>query len=178
VFSVSTGQLGSRATRASQSARVLATLQSDLLQHAHGPMTAGKIRVGRQVHRLTWRDGRELRFIFDLDAGAVTLSGLIGTTAAGMGQRDVRQLLRPYLTPTRERELLDPSKGELRAFVQHGSLSLSITVFDDAFEYCTSALLRIADRIIESHALAAERDVRNLAPMESRAVSGAAVTSP
>ena len=151
MFSVSTGQLGRRAARASQSARVLATLQSDLLQAAHGPVTAGKIRVGRQVHRLTWRDGRELRFIFDLDAGAVTLSGLISTTASGMGQRDVRQLLRPYLTP--ERELLDPRKGELRAFVQHGSLSLSITVFDDAFEYCTSALLRIADRMIESRAL-------------------------
>ena len=153
MFSVSTGQLGIRAARSSQSARVLATLQSDLLQGAHGPLTPGKIRVGRQVHRLTWRDGRELRFIFDLDAGAVTLSGLISTTASGMDQRGVRQLLRPYLTPTPERELLDARKGELRAFVQHGSLSLSITVFGDAYEYCTSALLRIADRMIESQAL-------------------------
>ncbi|WP_116807932.1 hypothetical protein [Steroidobacter cummioxidans] len=152
MFSVSTGQLGIRAARTSQSARVLATLQSDLLQHARGPMTVGKIRVGRQVHRLTWRDGRDLRFIFDLDAGAVTISGLINTTAARMDQRGVRQLLRPYLTPSPEREVLDPRKGELRAFVQHGSLSLSITVFDDAFEYCTSTLLRIADRVIESQA--------------------------
>lgn len=150
MLSISTSQLGTRAARASQSARVVATLKSDVMQRAQGQVTPGKIRVGRQVHRVTWRDGRDLRFIFDVDAGAVTIPALISTTASGLGQRDLRQLLRPYLTPTPEREQLDPNKGELRAFVQHGTLSLSITVLADAFEYCTSALLRIADCVLES----------------------------
>jgi hypothetical protein len=145
---VPTVQFGARAARANHAARIVAALQSGLPEQTQ--LTVGKVRVGRQVHRVTWCDGRDLRFVFDLDANAVATPGLVSTSALGMGQRDIRQLLRPYLTAKQEHDLLDPSKGELRAFVQHGSLSLSITVLNDAFEYCTNALIRIAACILDS----------------------------
>jgi hypothetical protein len=146
---LSTVQLfGPRAARANQACRVVAALQSSLPEQAQ--LTLGKVRVGRQVHRVTWSDGRDSRFVFDLDANAVTVPGLVSTSALRMDQRDIRQLLRPYLTAKQEHDLLDPSKGELRAFVQHGSLSLSITVLNDAFEDCTNALMRIATCILDS----------------------------
>lgn len=39
---------------------------------------------------------------------------------------------------------IDPEKGELRVFVKHGSLTLSITVRNDAYEYCAEQLLNLA----------------------------------
>jgi hypothetical protein len=145
---LSTVQYGPRAARANQARRVVAALQSGLPERAQ--LSVGKLRVGRQVHRVTWSDGRDLRFVFELDANAVTIPGLISTNALRMDQRGIGQLLRPYLAAKQERGLLDLNKGELRAFVQRGSLSLSITVLNDAFEDCTNALIRIATCILDS----------------------------
>lgn len=143
-----TVQFAPRAARSKKACRVAAALQSGLPERA--VLTLGKVRVGRQVHRVTWSDGRDSRFVFDLEANAVAVPGLISTRALGLDQRDIRQLLRPYLTAKQEHDVLDPGKGELRAFVQHGSLSLSITVLNDAFEECTRALIRIASCILDS----------------------------
>jgi hypothetical protein len=143
-----TVQFAPRAARSKKACRVVAALQSGLPERAL--LTIGKVRVGRQVHRVTWSDGQDSRFVFDLEANAVAVPGLVSTRALGMDQRDVRQLLRPYLGAKQEHDVLAPGKGELRAFVQHGSLSLSITVLNDAFEECTTALIRIASCILES----------------------------
>lgn len=150
-LNMSAGGCSLRSARARQSARVITALQSGLSELASCRLRVGKqTREGRQIHRVTWKDGRDLRFVFELDAGAVSIPGLVSMSALGIAHRDVRQVLRPYLTLKQERELLDPSKGELRAFIKHGSLSLSITVINDAFEYCTNALVRIADCVLEA----------------------------
>lgn len=145
---LSTVEFRPRAARSNRACRVVAALQSGLPERAQ--LTIGKVRVGRQVHRVTWSDGSDSRFVLDLEANAVAVPRLISTRALRMDQRDVRQLLRPYMTTKQEHDLLDPGKGELRAFVQHGSLSLSITVLNDAFEDCTNALIRIASCILDS----------------------------
>lgn len=144
-------RFAARAACANQSARVVAALQSGLSALPCCAVTIGtQMREGRQIHRVTWKDGRDLRFVFERDAGAVSIPGLVSISALGIAHREVRQVLRPYLTLKQERELLDPDKGELRAFIKHGSLSLSIIVINDAFEHCTSALVRIAECVLDT----------------------------
>ena len=129
--------------RSSQGRRVTDTLEKYLRQGEFRQLQLGKLRVGRMTHRVLWHHDRMYRFVLDVDAGAVIFPSLLPATLPPQLIRELRGFLRP--DGGIEREF-----GELRVFVQHGALTLSVTVTNDAYEYCTNHLVRLADRVLGS----------------------------
>lgn len=132
---------GHRRMRCSAARRVTDTLEKLYWQGEFKQLHVGKLRVGRMTHRMLWHHDRVYRFALDMDAGAVMFPSLLPATLPAQLPRELRLFLRP--DGGIEREL-----GELRVFVQHGALSLSVTVANDAYEYCTDHLVRLADRVL------------------------------
>ncbi|HEY4368922.1 MAG TPA: hypothetical protein VGN07_16930 [Steroidobacteraceae bacterium] len=131
--------------------RVNDVLESFVQQGVFQQVHFGKVRVGRMTHRVLWHHNRLYRFVLDLDAGAVMFPSFLPATLPPQLLRELRCFLRPV--PAHgcgDRNQLDPEKGELRVFVQHGTLTLSITVTRDAYEYCMEQLVRFADGILNS----------------------------
>lgn len=108
----------------------------------------GKTRVGRMNHRIAWQ-GRVCRFALDIDAGAVLLPAFLPAPMPPQLLRELRCFMRSACA-NGARDQLDPRKGELRVFVHHGTLTLSITVRNNAYEYCTEQLVQLADEILNS----------------------------
>ncbi|HWK49186.1 MAG TPA: hypothetical protein VNR40_04835 [Steroidobacter sp.] len=129
--------------RSSLARRVTDTLEKFYRQGEFRQLQLGRLRVGRMTHRVLWHHDRSYRFVLDVDAGAVIFPSLLPATLPPQLLRDLRCFLRP--DGGIEREF-----GELRVFVQHGALTLSVTVTNDAYEYCTSHLVRLADRVLSS----------------------------
>jgi hypothetical protein len=129
--------------RSSLGRRVTDTLEKYFRQGEFRALQLGKLRVGRMTHRVLWHHDRLYRFVLDVDAGAVIFPSLLPATLPPQLLRELRGFLRP--DGGIEREF-----GELRVFVQHGALSLSVTVANDAYEYCTNHLVRLADRVLGS----------------------------
>jgi hypothetical protein len=123
--------------------RVTDALERFYRQGEFGQLQLGKLRVGRMTHRVLWHHGRVYRFVLDVDAGAVMFPSLLPATLPPQLLRELRTFLRPDGGIARE-------FGEVRVFVQHGVLSLSVTVANDAYEYCTNHLVRLADRVLIS----------------------------
>lgn len=133
----------------SQAALRVNDLLSDLvrrgeLQHVH----FGNMRVGRMTHRIRWHCSRELRFVLDLDASAVMFPALLPAPLSPQVLRELQGFLRANATNANRTGRLDSNRGELRVFVQHGSLSLSVTVRNNAYEYCTDRLMRLGEEIL------------------------------
>lgn len=121
------------------------------MQRAFQHLHLGKVSRGRLTHRILWHHDRMYRFVVDFDAGAVTIPSLLPATLSTQLLRELRGSLRPVSSSgTGERTQLDPDKGELRVFLKHGSLTLSITVRNDAYEYCTQQLVRLANEALKS----------------------------
>nr|WP_298721339.1 hypothetical protein [uncultured Steroidobacter sp.] len=139
----------SRPARSTVTQRVNDTLRELLEQNAFRQLELGKARVGRVTNRIFWHHDRSYRFILDFDASAVTMPALMPA---------VPQLVRQLQGPSRSmsgcaldaRAALDPTKGELRVFSLRGSLTLSVTVLNNAFEYCTEYLINLAGAAIRS----------------------------
>ncbi|HEY4368933.1 MAG TPA: hypothetical protein VGN07_16985 [Steroidobacteraceae bacterium] len=124
-------------------------LQRGTFQEVH----FGKVRVGRVTHRVLWHHGRVYRFMLDLDAGAVMFPALLPATASvampPQLPRELKAFLRSVVAgAARETNQIDPEKGELRVVMLHGSLTISITVRGDAYEYCMEQLMRTADALL------------------------------
>ncbi len=139
----------SRTHRSTLTRRVNDTLEQLLAQRVFHQLELGKARVGRITHRLHWhRDGIH-RFVLDFDAGAVSIPSLLPTNLPPALLREIRSFIRPVCANSaKERSQLDPDKGELRTFEKHGSLTVSITVRNDAYEYCTDQLVRLANQVL------------------------------
>jgi hypothetical protein len=129
--------------RSSLGRRVTDTLEKYLRQGEFRALQMGRLRVGRMTHRVLWHHNRAYRFVLDVDAGAVIFPSLLPATLPPQLLRELRCFLRA--DGGIEREF-----GELRVFVQHGALTLSVTVANDAYEYCTNHLVRLADRVLGS----------------------------
>lgn len=127
--------------RCSPARRVTDTLEQLYWRGEFEQLHVGKLRVGRMTHRVLWHHDRIYRFALDMDAGAVVFPSLLPATLPPQLLRELRLFLRP--DGGIEREF-----GELRVFVQHGALSLSVTVANDAYEYCTNHLVRLAGRVL------------------------------
>lgn len=133
-----------RPARSTVTQRVNDTLRELLDQAAFSQLELGKARVGRVTNRLFWFHDRSYRFILDFDASAVAMPDLMRATP---------QLVRELQGQARSMgggvfdgcAALDPTKGELRVFSSRGSLTLSVTVLNNAFEYCTEYLITLAD---------------------------------
>jgi hypothetical protein len=132
---------GNGRMRCSAARRVTDTLENLYWQGEFKQLHVGKLRVGRMTHRMLWHYDRMYRFALDVDAGAVMFPSLLPATLPSQLLRELRLFLRP--DGGIEREF-----GELRVFIQHGALSLSVTVANDAYEYCTNHLVRLADRVL------------------------------
>ena len=138
-----------RPARTTVTQRVNDTLRELLEQDAFRQLELGKARVGRVTNRIFWHHDRSYRFILDFDASAVTMPALM---------RAAPQLVRELQGQSRSmhglvleaRAALDPTKGELRVFSLRGSLTLSVTVLNNAFEYCTEYLINLASAAIRS----------------------------
>jgi hypothetical protein len=133
-----------RPARSTVTRRVNDTLRALLDQAAFRQLELGKARVGRVIHRIFWHYDRSYRFILDFDASAVTMPSLMRATPQLVRelQGQARSLGSGYFDGC---EALDPTKGELRVFTRRGSLTLSVTVLDNEFEYCTGYLINLAD---------------------------------
>jgi hypothetical protein len=129
--------------RCSLARRVTDALERFHWQGEFRQLHLGRLRVGRMTHRVLWHHDRVYRFALDVDAGAVMFPSLLPATLPPQLLRELRAFLRP--DGGIEREF-----GEVRVFVQHGALSLSVTVANDAYEYCTNHLVRMADRVLSS----------------------------
>lgn len=139
----------SRTQRSTLTRRVNCTLEQMLEQRTFHDLELGKARVGRITHRIHWHHDRMHRFVLDFDAGAVTIPSLLPTSLPPALLREIRCFIRPVCAnATRERIQLDADKGELRMFEKHGSLTVSITVRNDAYEYCTGQLIRLAQDVL------------------------------
>ena len=118
-----------------------------VFQHVDG----GHLRVGRLTHRVLWHHDRPHRFVLDFDAGAVTLPSLLPATLPPRLVRELRGIMRQASSSLpRERTQFDPDKAELRIFMKHGSLTLSMTVRNDCYEYCTQQLIALADGVLRA----------------------------
>ncbi|WP_153067488.1 hypothetical protein [Steroidobacter cummioxidans] len=138
-----------RPARTTATQRVNCTLRELLDQGAFRRLELGKARAGRVTNRIFWHHDRSYRFILDFDASAVAMPALMRATP-----QLVRELQGP-MRPTSGLVLdglatLDPSKGELRVFSLRGSLTLSVTVLNNAFEYCTEYLIHLAGAAVRS----------------------------
>lgn len=139
----------SQPARATVTQRVNLTLRELLKRNAFRELELGKTRVGRVTNRIFWHHDRGYRFILDFDASAVAMPALMRATP---------QLVRELQGPSRSmgglvlegRAALDPAKGELRVFSLRGSLTLSVTVLNNAFEDCTEYLINLAGAAIRS----------------------------
>lgn len=144
-----------RPARTTATQRVNDTLRELLAQSAFRQLELGKARVGRVTNRIFWQHDRSYRFILDFDAGAVAMPALMRATP---------QLLRELQGQARSMGVgvfdgcaaLDPTKGELRVFSLRGSLTLSVTVLNNAFEYCTEYLINLAGAALRSDWTAGE----------------------
>jgi hypothetical protein len=133
----------SQPARSTVTRRVNDTLRALLAQSAFGHLELGKARVGRVTNRIFWHDERSYRFIIDFDAGALTMPALMRATPQVV--RELQAQARSTGTGCFDGCAgLDPTKGELRVFSLRGSLTLSVTVLDNAFEYCTEYLINLA----------------------------------
>jgi hypothetical protein len=142
-----------RAHRLQVARRVSEVLDGLLQRGTFQQVLFGKVRVGRVTHRVLWLQGRVYRFTLDLDAGAVMFPALLPATAPVAMPPQLPRELKAFLRPVaagavRDANQIDPGKGELRVVMLHGSLTLSITVRDDAYEYCTEQLVRTADAVL------------------------------
>ncbi len=139
----------SRPQRTLRARRVSETLEQLLGHGMFGHLDLGKARVGRITHRIHGHHERAYRFVLDFDADAVTIPSLLPATLPPSLHRELRCVLRPILANgLKEHIRVDPEKGELRVFQNRGSLTLSITVRNDAYEYCTDQLIRLADEVL------------------------------
>lgn len=167
----------SRSQRTRRSRRVSETLEQLLARGTFGHLDLGKARVGRITHRIHGHHDRAYRFVLDFDADAVTIPSLLPAALPPSLQRELRCVLRPILSNgVKERVRLDPEKGELRVFQSRGLLTLSVTVHNDAYEYCTDQLVKLVDEVLK--ALRAERDnadesTRRVASIERHSVARA-----
>jgi len=144
-----------RSYRATLTQRLNRTLARLLLRHAVEHVELGKARVGRIAHRIHWHRNRAYRFVLDFDAGAVSIPSLSPGTPPQELLSQLRSALRPVANGTSSiesvgRAVLDPDKGELRTFVKHGSLTISITVMNDAYEYCAEYLVCLAGEVLQA----------------------------
>ena len=130
----------SRPARSTATRRVNETLRELMAQSAFKRLELGKARVGRVTNRIFWHHDRACRFIIDFDASAVSMPALAPATP-----RLVRELQCPARSTGMGAPALDPSKGELRVFTCRGTLTLSVTVLNDAFDHCTEYLINLAD---------------------------------
>lgn len=141
----------SRTQRSIQARRVSGTLEQLRTHGTFDHLDFGKARVGRITHRIHGHHQRTYRFVHDLDADAVTIPSLLPATLPPALHREVRCVLRPIVSHgVRDGMRLDPEKGELRVFQSRGSLTLSITIRNDAYEYCTDHLIRLADDVLRA----------------------------
>jgi hypothetical protein len=158
-LSIATHIVRNQPSRSRVTQRVNDTLRSLLAQSAFQQLELGKARVGRVTNRLFWHHDRSYRFILDFDASAVSMPSLMRATP---------QLVRELQSQVRSMgagvfdgcTALDPNKGELRVFSLRGSLTLSVTVLNNAFEHCTEYLIDLANIAIRS-------DFSGAAPTES-----------
>jgi len=100
-----------------------------------------KSRDGRVTHRFAWSDNRFYRFVIDMAANAVVIPAILPANLRP-------QLSREVLTFLRGDGLLVEDRGELRIFVRHGALTLSVTFSDDEYELSTAYLVAIAQRVV------------------------------
>mgnify|MGYP000491555925 CR=1 FL=1 len=77
----------------------------------------GKLRVGRMTHRVLWHHDRVYRFVLDVDAGAVMFPAILPATLPPQLLRELRLFLRVDAD-------IDPDRGELRVFMQHGYMEI------------------------------------------------------
>ena len=152
-----------RTYRTTLTQRLNRTLARLLLRHAVEHIELGKARVGLITHRIHWHRHRAYRFVLDFDAGAVSIPSLAPGSPPQELLRELRNVMRPVANATIERESLDPEKGELRTFVKHGSLTISITVRNDAYEYCAEYLVALASEVLNAYATTAEAPDRSAA---------------
>jgi hypothetical protein len=136
-----------RSYRATLTQRLNRTLARLLLRHAVENVELGKARVGRITHRIHWHRNRAYRFVLDFDAGAVSIPSLSPGTPPQELLSELRTALRPG---SGTHSSLDPEKGELRTFVKHGSLTISITVLNDSYEYCAEYLVGLAGEVLQA----------------------------
>jgi hypothetical protein len=135
----------------SRLARVTSTLEELRWQYAFRHLVMGKARDGRMPYRMLWHYERLYRFVLDLEAGAVIFPSMLPATLPPQLLRELKWFLRTSTGIGQDGGAkLDPELGELRVFVQHGALTLSITVINDAYEYCTHFLVRLADQVLLS----------------------------
>jgi hypothetical protein len=161
------GSIGdTRTYRTTLTQRLNRTLARLLLRHAVEHVELGKARVGLITHRIRWHRNHAYRFVLDFDAGAVSIPSLAPGSPPQDLLRELRNVMRPAANGpisngtaangTAERESLDPEKGEVRTFVKHGSLTISITVRNDAYEYCAEYLVELAGEVLNAYTTAAE----------------------
>ena len=100
-----------------------------------------KMRDGRITHHVQWRHDKPHRFVVDMEANAVVLPAILPATLQPQLPREVHAFLR-------NEGCLDSELGELRMFVKHGALTLSMTFRDARYEDCTNYLVRLAERVL------------------------------
>lgn len=133
--------VGTARMRSSLVRRVTDALETFDRKGEFRQLQLGKLRVGRMTHRVLWHHDRVYRFVLDVDAGAVMFPAILPATLPPQLLRELRLFLRVDAG-------IDPDRGELRVFMQHGALTLSVTVRRDAYEYCIDRLVRVADRVL------------------------------
>jgi len=122
--------------------RVTMALQGLLRRgNLQGLKLGKKMRDGRITHQVQWRHHRSYRFVVDMEANAIVLPAILPATLRPQLTRDVHAFLR-------SEGCLDPHRGELRMFVKHGALTLSVTFPNVEYEDCTEYLVRLADRVL------------------------------
>jgi hypothetical protein len=100
-----------------------------------------KMREGRITHQVSWHHNRTYRFVIDMEANAVVFPALLPASMRPHLPREVHAFLRNV-------GCLDGDCGELRMFVRHGALTLSVTFPDEEYERCTEYLVRLAGRVL------------------------------
>ncbi len=122
--------------------RVTSALQ-ELLRRGNfqGLKLGKKMRDGRITHHVHWQHQKSYRFVVDMEASAIVLPAILPASMRPQLTRDVHSFLR-------SEGCLDADRGELRMFVKHGALTLSVTFLDARYEDCTDYLVLIADRVL------------------------------
>lgn len=122
---------------------VLQVLQEQVRRERFQALVAGRLRVGRIIHRVLWHHDRWYRLVLDLEADAVLFPALLPATLPPQMLKTLRQSLLQRGAPGQT-----VGAGELSVFYRHGTVTLSMSVLQRDYQQCTRTLLAVADEVL------------------------------
>jgi hypothetical protein len=98
---------------------------------------------------MLWHHGRRFHFVLDETAGTVSFPDLLpGVPARSPMFKELKAFLHQFETDAvPDHRRIDPKKGRLKVLPRGGDVSVTLTVKNGEWEYCTRRLVHLAQEV-------------------------------